>query len=324
MDYKSSGVDIDAGNRAVELIKANVQRTHTPFVLSSLGGFAAPVALPPGYQSPVLVSCTDGVGTKLKIAIDLQTFDTIGIDLVAMCVNDLICCGAKPLFFLDYIACHQLVPDHAAALISGMTDGCIQSGCALVGGEMAEMNDLYRPGEFDLAGFSVGVVEQSKMIDGQSIKPGDRVYGIPSSGIHSNGFSLVRHVLTPEICDQHGIDYKTLLTPTRIYVNQIHGLLSAFDGHITGLAHITGGGLAENIHRIVPEGCQVCIDESAWQIPSVFHQIQLIGRVEPDEMRRVFNMGIGFVVISSVDLPESDQLIRIGSVESGPRGVSVA
>lgn len=324
MDYKSSGVDIDAGNRAVSLIKDNVQRTHTPWVLSSLGGFAAPVELPPGYRQPVLVSCTDGVGTKLKIAIDTGKLNTVGIDLVAMCVNDLICCGAMPLFFLDYIACHQLVPSQMADLISGMTDGCLQAGCALVGGEMAEMNDLYRPGDFDLAGFSVGVVEKSEMIDGSAMSPGDHVYGIPSSGFHSNGFSLVRKVLTPEACADHGIVYDDLLTPTRIYVKEVQALLKANSGQITGLAHITGGGLAENLERIVPEGCHVDIDDSTWPLPTVFRQLQMIGRVSNDEMRRVFNMGIGFVVVSKIELPESEDLIRIGSVRAGSHGVTVS
>lgn len=324
MDYRSSGVDIEAGNRAVELIKANVQRTHTPFVLSSLGGFAAPVELPPGYHQPVLVSCTDGVGTKVKIAIETQKLDTVGIDLVAMCVNDLICCGAKPLFFLDYIACHRLVPTQMADLIAGMTEGCIQADCALVGGEMAEMNDLYHPGDFDLAGFSVGVVEKSKMLDGSTMAPGNIVYGIPSSGLHSNGFSLVRKVLTPEACASHGIAYESLLAPTQIYVAQVQALLEAHPDAITALAHITGGGLAENVARVVPEGCHVEINESTWEPQPVFRQLQMIGRVSNDEMRRVFNMGIGFVVISKNKLPESDTLIRIGEVRSGTKGVTVS
>ena len=324
MDYKSSGVDIEAGNRAVELIKANVQRTHTPFVLSSLGGFAAPVELPPGYRQPVLVSCTDGVGTKLKIAIETGKLDTVGIDLVAMCVNDLICCGAMPLFFLDYIACHRLIPTQMADLIAGMTEGCLQAGCALVGGEMAEMNDLYRPGEFDLAGFSVGVVEKSEMIDGSKMSPGDIVYGIPSSGLHSNGFSLVRKVLTPEACADHGIVYEDLLVPTQIYVKQVQLLLKNNPGAITALAHITGGGLAENLDRVVPEGCHVDIDESTWELPPIFRQLQMIGRVANDEMRRGFNMGIGLVVVSRVPLVEGDDLVRIGLVRSGDKGVTVS
>ena len=323
MDYKSSGVDIEAGNRAVELIKENVRKTYTPHVLGGLGGFAAPVELPSGYRQPVLVSCTDGVGTKLKIAVETGILDTVGIDLVAMCVNDLICCGAKPLFFLDYIACHRLIPEHMSNLIKGMTDGCVQAECALVGGEMAEMNDLYQPGDFDLAGFCVGVVEKSEIVDGSRIADGQYVYGIPSSGVHSNGFSLVRKVLTADVCEAHGIDYKTLLTPTRIYVKDVMALLAEHGNAITGMAHITGGGLAENIFRIVPEGAKVVINGGAWDTPGIFKLIQMVGRIDPEEMRRVFNLGIGFVIVASKPLPESDDLILIGKVEAGSRGVVV-
>ncbi|NDC83517.1 phosphoribosylformylglycinamidine cyclo-ligase [bacterium] len=323
MDYKASGVDISAGNRAVELIKNDVQRTHSPHVLKSIGGFAAPFELPEGYRQPVLVSCTDGVGTKLKIALELGRLNTVGIDLVAMCVNDLICCGAKPLFFLDYIACHKLVPEQMASLISGMTAGCLEAGCSLVGGEMAEMNDLYRPGDFDLAGFSVGVVEKSSMIDGSRICPGHYVYGIPSSGLHSNGFSLVRSILTRDVCEENDIEYESLLKPTRIYVKEIMALLKLRPYHITGIAHITGGGIVENVTRIVPQGCHIEIEQESWNVPLVFEQIQTIGRISPGEMGRVFNMGIGMIVVASDRLPESDDLIRIGTVVPGIKGATV-
>lgn len=318
MDYRSAGVDIEAGNRAVAMIKSHVARTHHAGVLSSLGGFAAPVALPTGYREPVLVSCTDGVGTKLSVAIDCQKLDTIGIDLVAMCVNDLVCMGAKPLFFLDYIACHRLDPDEMVALIKGMTEGCLASDCALVGGEMAEMGAIYQPKHFDLAGFCVGVVEKSKMIDGASVSCGDWVYASASSGIHSNGFSLVRQVLTPAVCESEGIDYASLLTPTRLYVRLVHELLSRYS--ITALAHITGGGLAENVTRVLPEGCHVVIDAS-WEIPSVFQHIQRLGDVSRIEMQRVFNMGVGMVAISPDRLDHPDWF-PIGRVVSGVKGVT--
>jgi len=318
MDYRSAGVDIEAGNRAVAMIKSHVARTHHAGVLSSLGGFAAPVALPPGYREPVLVSCTDGVGTKLSIAIELKQLDTIGIDLVAMCVNDLVCMGAKPLFFLDYIACHRIHPDDMVALIKGMTDACVASDCALVGGEMAEMGDLYQPGHFDLAGFCVGVVEKSMMIDGSSVSVGDWVYATPSSGLHSNGFSLVRRVLTPAVCEAEGIDYATLLTPTLLYAQLVAGLLSRVP--ITALAHITGGGLAENLARVLPDGCHVVID-AGWDIPPVFEQIQRLGGVAQSEMRRVFNMGIGMVAVSPESFDHPDWF-KIGRVVSGVKGVT--
>ncbi len=316
MNYAQSGVNIEAGNRAVDLIKPSVKRTFTKHVLNSLGGFAAMVQVPVGYQEPVMVSCTDGVGTKLKIAIDLGKFDTLGIDLVAMCVNDLICCGAKPMFFLDYIACHALVPEHVKALIDGMVEGCLQSECALVGGEMAEMNDLYREGDFDLAGFSVGIVEKSKVIDGSRIESGNYVYGIPSAGLHSNGFSLVRKVLTPDVCRTRGISEEALLTPTRIYVKQVLDLVETKD--IRGLAHITGGGLAENVARVLPKTVGITIEKQAWNVPAIFKHIQQIGQIEENEMFRVFNMGIGMVIISAQPL---EGLLFLGRVESGHSGV---
>ncbi len=319
MDYKDAGVNIDAGNRAVELIKSHVQSTYSPFVLNRLGGFAAHVELPPGYHQPVLVSCTDGVGTKLKIAIETGILDTVGIDLVAMCVNDMICSGAKPLFFLDYIACHKLVPEQMEALISGMTVACRQAGCALVGGEMAEMSDMYHPGDFDLAGFAVGVVEKSKIIDGSKITPGQQVYALPASGLHSNGFTLARKILTAQARQKLGISDSDILTPTPIYVPQIQALLEHLT--LTGIANITGGGLAENVDRIVPENVTVQLEKAQLPTLPIFEKIAQEGQISESEMRRVFNMGVGMVVISPEALPESAQLVRIGQTIAGPKGV---
>ncbi|RAP39223.1 phosphoribosylformylglycinamidine cyclo-ligase [Candidatus Marinamargulisbacteria bacterium SCGC AAA071-K20] len=322
MDYKSSGVDIDAGTLAVEKIKSHVKSTYTPNVLTSLGNFAAGFQLDlKGYENPVLVSCTDGVGTKVKLAIELDCFDTVGIDLVAMCVNDMICMGAKPLFFLDYIACHQLIPDQMEQLVKGMTDGCKLSKCALVGGEMAEMNDLYKKGDFDLAGFSVGIVDKDKVIDGSKIAAGQFLYGLASSGVHSNGYSLVRKALPLNKCKENGLDPKALLTPTKIYVSEILNLLE--DGHsITGIAHITGGGLYENIERILPDGVNAEIKKDSWDRPKVFEVLQTVGEISEKEMYRVFNMGIGMVVISSKELQNSN-LIPIGKITKGNKEIVI-
>ena len=315
MDYAASGVNIDTGNEAVDRIKPLVQSTFNKHVLTGLGQFASFVELPEGYKKPVLVSCTDGVGTKLKLAIDANTFNTVGIDLVAMCVNDLICCGAKPLYFLDYIAVHKLDPNQIEAIVSGMVNGCKQSDCALVGGEMAEMNDMYRPGDFDLAGFSVGVVEKDRIIDGSKIAPGDKLYALPSSGIHSNGYSLVRKVCTPEVMASYGITQQELLTPTRIYVNAVLDIIA--DHTVHGIAHITGGGLEENVARILPKGLALDIQSDAVPVPDIFNKIQQGGNIEAAEMARVFNMGIGMVLITPQSLPESDTCICIGSVTNG-------
>jgi phosphoribosylformylglycinamidine cyclo-ligase len=322
MDYHSSGVNIEAGNRAVDYIKEAVKKTYTPNVLASLGGFAAGFKFDTSqYKDPILVSCTDGVGTKLRLAIELEKFDTVGIDLVAMSVNDLICMGATPLFFLDYIACHELIPDQMKEIISGMVQGCQEAGCALIGGEMAEMNDMYRQGDFDLAGFCVGVVERAKVIDGTGIKSGQYVYGLPSSGVHSNGFSLVRKVLTPEICRQEGIDRMSLLEPTIIYVKQVLAYIK--QGQITGLAHITGGGLQENIERVLPKTVSLTINRSDIPIHSIFNDIQRLGNVSDDEMFRVFNMGVGMVMFSENSLPETDTLVRLGTVSEGNGTVNI-
>ena len=320
MDYQSAGVNIDKGNEAVNLIKDSVKKTHNRSVLSSIGGFAAGFALDKNqYEEPILVSCTDGVGTKLKIAIECDKVDTIGIDLVAMCVNDMICMGAKPLFFLDYYACHELSPSQVKSVIDGIVEGCIESGAALIGGEMAEMNDMYKKGDFDLAGFSVGIVDKAKIIDGSKIESGHYIYGLPSSGIHSNGYSLVRKVLTQETCKRLNIDQSELLTPTRIYVNQIQQLINKYT--ITGISHITGGGIAENCERVLPVNCKLIINKQAIKIPGIFSIIQQEGSISEEEMMRVFNMGIGMIVISPDEIEESKDLIKIGVVQTGDQGV---
>ena len=312
MDYASSGVNIDAGNDAVDRIKPMVQSTFTPHVLTGLGQFASFVELPKGYTEPVLVSCTDGVGTKLKLAIAANQFDTVGIDLVAMCVNDLICSGATPLYFLDYIAVHALDPNHIETIMTGMVNGCKQANCSLVGGEMAEMNDMYKQGDFDLAGFSVGVVEKANIIDGSKISVGDTIYALPSSGIHSNGYSLVRKVCTPEVMASFDISVNELLTPTRIYVADI--LTAIAHGHVHGIAHITGGGLLENIERILPTGVSLDINVDSVKIPRIFSKIQQAGCITDAEMWRVFNMGVGMVVISPNALPKSINAYPIGTI----------
>ncbi len=312
MDYASSGVNIDAGNDAVERIKPMVQSTFTKHVLTGLGQFASFVELPSGYLEPVLVSCTDGVGTKLKLAIDSNAFDTVGIDLVAMCVNDLICCGATPLYFLDYIAVHALDPNQIESIMTGMVAGCKQASCSLVGGEMAEMNDMYKKGDFDLAGFSVGVVEKSRIIDGSRISVGDTIYALPSSGIHSNGYSLVRKVCTPEAMSDHGISSADLLTPTAIYVDDVLSIIDQYS--VNGIAHITGGGLVENIERILTQGVALDIDFGAIKTPSIFSKIQQAGHIADDEMWRVFNMGVGMVVITSDDLSSHGTAYPIGRI----------
>ncbi len=312
MDYASAGVNIEAGNNAVDRIKPMVQSTFTPQVLTGLGQFASFVELPAGYKQPVLVSCTDGVGTKLKLAIESNIFNTVGIDLVAMCVNDLICCGATPLYFLDYIAVHALDPNQIEQIMTGMVAGCKQASCSLVGGEMAEMNDMYKKGDFDLAGFSVGVVEKSDIIDGSKISVGDTIYALPSSGIHSNGYSLVRKVCTPEVMSEYDISIQDLLTPTKIYVNDILALINAISVH--GIAHITGGGLVENIERILPNGVAVDIDQSVINVPEIFRKLQRAASIDEDEMWRVFNMGVGMVIITSDQLPEDSHAYPIGQI----------
>ena len=317
MDYKSSGVNIDKGNEAVNLIKNSVKSTYTPNVLSSLGGFAAGVELPLNkYKQPVLVSCTDGVGTKLRIAIENKKLDTIGIDCVAMSVNDLICMGAAPLFFLDYIACHSINPDEIKTIVEGVAEGCRQSNCALVGGEMAEMNDMYQQEDFDIAGFCVGVVEKDAVITGKNIEPGHAIYSLASSGIHSNGYSLVRKIMN-ETDFLNNVSIETVLEPTKIYVKDIFSLIDSYS--ITGIANITGGGIGENLSRVIPEGVCAHIDKSLLHIPEVFKQLQHFGHVEESEMFRVFNMGVGMIIVSPDEISYPG-LTKIGIIKEGQQG----
>ncbi len=299
LSYKDAGVDIDAGNALVENIKAVTQKTRRPEVLSGLGGFGALCELPSGYREPVLVSATDGVGTKLKLAIDAGIHDTVGIDLVAMCVNDLIVCGAEPLFFLDYYATGGLDVAAAAAVVTGIGEGCMQAGCSLIGGETAEMPGMYKAGDYDLAGFAVGVVEKSAIIDQSRVGPGDRLIALRSSGAHSNGYSLIRKVL--EISGQSldsEFDGRTLgevlLQPTEIYVKAIQALKKEVDIH--ALAHITGGGILENLPRVLPKDSQAVIDTNSWQWPALFSWLQDTGNITSTEMHRTFNCGVGMIV----------------------------
>ena len=298
LTYKDAGVDIDAGNALVERIKPLVNRTRRPEVLAGLGGFGGMFALPPGrYREPVLVSGTDGVGTKLMLAQWLNKHDTIGIDLVAMCVNDVLVQGAEPLFFLDYFACGRLDNDVAAAVIAGIADGCVQAGAALIGGETAEMPDMYSDGDYDLAGFTVGAVERDALIDGSDIRTGDAIIALASSGPHSNGYSLIRKVL--ERAPDAKIDGKPagelLLTPTRIYVRAVLALIGSVN--VKGLAHITGGGISENIPRILDGAVDAEIDTASWSRGPVFDWLAKVGNIEIAEMRRTFNCGVGMVVI---------------------------
>jgi phosphoribosylformylglycinamidine cyclo-ligase len=310
--YKQAGVDLDAGDDLVERIKPWAARTRIPEVLAGVGGFAGICALPPGMIDPVLVAGTDGVGTKLKIAFAADRHDTIGIDLVAMCVNDVVTSGARPLFFLDYFATGALDVERAAAVIRGIARGCEEAGCALLGGETAELPGFYRPGEYDLAGFAVGVVERAKILDGTRVRPGDAVVGVASSGLHSNGYSLVRKVLIeharlpldeiPEGLAEPLVD--ALLRPTRIYAGAVRALLEA--GPVHALAHITGGGLPGNVPRVLPEGLGVELDPRTWSRPPIFELVQRHGRVAESEMRRTFNLGLGLVaVVPPADAPRA-------------------
>ena len=310
LTYKDAGVDIDAGNELVERIKPLVARTRRPEVLAGIGGFGGLFALPPGrYQEPVLVSGTDGVGTKLMLAQQLGIHDTIGIDLVAMCVNDVLVQGAEPLFFLDYFACGKLDNAVASDVIAGIAEGCLQAGAALIGGETAEMPDMYAPGEYDLAGFTVGAVERSEMLDGSAISEGDAIIAIASSGPHSNGYSLIRKVLerAPDAEIDGAPAAERLLAPTKIYVKPVLALMQ--DLSVKGLAHITGGGITENIPRVLPEGLDAEIDTSTWQQGAVFDFLQQHGNIERAEMRRTFNCGVGMVVVVSAE--DTDNAIAI-------------
>ena len=336
--YKQAGVDIEAGNQAVERMKKHVKRTFRPEVLTDLGGFGALFRLDTSkYKKPVLVSGTDGVGTKLKLAFALDKHDTIGIDAVAMCVNDVVVQGAEPLFFLDYLACDKVIPEKIEAIVKGIADGCAQAGCSLIGGETAEMPGMYAEGEYDIAGFTVGVADEDKLITGAAVKPGDVLLGLASSGVHSNGFSLVRKVLLAdrglsltEHVDALGKTLgEELLTPTRIYVKQILSLLDTVE--VKAMAHITGGGFTENIPRVLPEGTQAVVDVGTWPILPIFTLVQEAGGISWDDMYRTFNMGIGMViVVSEADAERAtetlkqlgEQVYRIGSVREGERKVA--
>lgn len=300
LSYKDAGVDINAGNALVERIKPEVKRTTRAEVIGGLGGFGALCAIPSKYKEPILVSGTDGVGTKLRLAIDLKKHDTIGIDLVAMCVNDLVVQGAEPLFFLDYYATGKLDVDVAADVVKGIADGCVQSSCALVGGETAEMPGMYHAGDYDLAGFCVGVVEKSEIIDGSRVKNGDALIALGSSGPHSNGYSLVRKVIdvsgvnpATELLDNKPLS-EHILAPTKIYVKSVLALIKQADVH--AIAHLTGGGFWENIPRVLPKNTKAVIDEKSWKWPSVFNWLQEKGNIDTYEMYRTFNCGVGMVI----------------------------
>jgi phosphoribosylformylglycinamidine cyclo-ligase len=335
--YREAGVDIDAGDELVERIKPHVKRTMRREVLGGLGGFGALVEVPlDRYRKPVLVSGTDGVGTKLRLAIDTGRHDTVGIDLVAMCVNDVVVQGAEPLFFLDYFATGKLDVGVGERLIAGIADGCVQAGCALVGGETAEMPGMYHGEDYDLAGFCVGIVEKDAIIDGSATRAGDVVLGLPSSGPHSNGFSLIRKILQVS-----GADLKApldgaslvdrLMAPTRIYVQPLLELIAQVPVH--GLSHITGGGLVENIPRVIPEGLEVVLERKSWRREAVFDWLQRQGQVADAEMYRVFNCGIGMTVqLAASDAARAIAVLRergvealvIGEVRAGTRGVVIA
>ena len=334
--YRDAGVDIEEGDRLVELIKPHARSTMRPEVLAGIGGFGALVELPSRYREPVLVAGTDGVGTKLKLAFALGRHDTVGIDLVAMSVNDILVQGAEPLFFLDYYVCERLDVAIAAEVVKGIAAGCEQAGCALIGGETAEHPHAFTPGEYDLAGFAVGVVEKSRAIDGRSIAPGDALVGLASSGPHSNGFSLIRKILDVTGADLHrpvpGATGEktlgaTLLEPTRIYAKPVLALLAEIE--VKGMAHITGGGLVENTHRMFPDGLRARIDRTTWPQPPIFDWLQRSGSVDAAEMHRVFNCGIGMILVVDPQRVEAalerldaagESAYLIGSVERHPNG----
>jgi phosphoribosylformylglycinamidine cyclo-ligase len=319
--YKQAGVDISAGNEAVERMKKHVKRTFRPEVLTELGGFGGLFRLSQEqYEEPVLVSGTDGVGTKLKIAFAMDKHDTIGIDAVAMCVNDIVVQGAEPLFFLDYLACDKVIPEKIESIIQGISEACVASGCALIGGETAEMPGMYANGEYDIAGFTVGIVDRKKIIDGASISPGDVVLGMASSGIHSNGYSLVRKLLLEEkgyALDQYIPELSAklgdvLITPTKLYVKPILAMVKQLQ--VKGMAHITGGGFIENIPRVLPAHVNAHIHYGSWPIQPIFELLQNSGQVSHRDMFRTFNMGIGMVVI--VDARDVSKAIEIANAHS--------
>lgn len=334
--YADAGVDVDAGNRAVELMKEKVRSTFRPEVMGDLGGFAGCFRLPKRpMEQPVLVSGTDGVGTKLKLAFETGVHHTVGQDLVAMCVNDILVQGAEPLFFLDYYACGKIDPEQVATVVGGIADGCRMAGCALIGGETAEMPGFYSVGEYDLAGFAVGLADEAKLIDGRTIRAGDWILGLPSSGVHSNGFSLVRRIIQQAGIDLNqpsDLDSRTwgqvFLEPTRIYVKTISSLLEQFA--IEGMVHLTGGGFWENIPRVLPEGFDAVIHKNSWPILPVFQWLQEQGNVEEYEMFRTFNMGIGFMLFVQPEVAplimeelknQGETVYHMGHVEKGNRKV---
>jgi len=336
LSYRDAGVDIDAGNELVKKIKNSVASTHRPGVIGNIGGFGGLFELPlERYRQPILVSGTDGVGTKLRLAIQLGRHDTIGIDLVAMCVNDILVMGAEPLFFLDYYATGALDTNVAADVIAGIADGCRQAGAALIGGETAEMPGIYQAGDYDLAGFCVGIVEKNRIIDGSKVKPNDALIALASSGPHSNGYSLIRKVI--EISDSDlamdcgGVSLaEALLAPTTIYVSALSNIIKQFDVH--ALAHITGGGLLENLPRVLPDNARAVIDKRSWSFPTVFEWIQQGGNIKTTEMLRTFNCGVGMVVI--VDSGDADAVVntlrtsgteawRLGQIEPSDAGAEV-
>lgn len=339
LTYEAAGVNIDHGNEAVELIKPLVAKTKRPEVISGLGGFGGLFALDcQNYQEPVLVAGTDGVGTKLAIAQKMGQHETIGIDCVAMCVNDILASGAEPLFFLDYLAVGRLEPEQVRDIVAGVAEGCAQAGCALIGGETAEMPGFYKPGEYDVAGFAVGIVERSKIIDGSTIVPGDVLIGLPSSGLHSNGYSLARKIFfdndkwsSDKFVEELGCTLgEALLTPTRIYVKLVQKLSQEYS--LKGIAHITGGGMVENPPRVLPEKTHMVIDYGSWEVPPIFSLMAREGQVKTMEMLRTFNMGIGLVLVVAEEVAEAvqswlksqgEQSFRIGQVTAGEPGVTI-
>ncbi len=340
MDYKTAGVDIEAGYESVELMKKHVKETMRPEVLGGLGGFAGAFSMDAikKMENPILVSGTDGVGTKIQLAFIMDKHDTIGIDCVAMCVNDIACCGGEPLFFLDYIACGKNFPEKIATIVKGVAEGCKQSGAALIGGETAEHPGLMPEEDYDLAGFAVGVVDEKDMITGENIKPGDTLIGIASSGVHSNGFSLVRKVfmMTKESLDTYYDELGTtlgeaLLAPTRIYVKALKNVKEA-GVTLKGCSHITGGGFYENIPRMLPDGVRAVVKKDSYEVPAIFKLMQKTGNLEEKMMYNTYNMGLGMIVaVDPADVDKTMEAIKaagdtayvVGSVEAGEKGVTI-
>ncbi len=339
LNYRQSGVDIEAGDEAVRRIAPLARATFRPEVLGEIGAFAGFVRVPQGYRDPVLVSSTDGVGSKLKVAFLADRHDTVGIDLVAMGVNDLLVHGAEPLFFLDYLAISKVVPERVEAIVRGIAAGCREAGCALIGGETAELPDFYAPGEYDLAGFAVGVVERERIIDGSAVRLGDQILGLASSGLHSNGYSLARRVIFERLGLNVGDQLPgvgrgagdELLIPTRIYVKPVLSLLKEVP--VRAMAHVTGGGITGNLPRVLPERCRAAIRKGSWPVPPIFDLIAKAGQVDEAEMFRTFNMGIGLIcVVRGEDAERASQILNdagetvyaVGQIVAGERGVEYA